>query len=203
MLALVFVREVGAIDNITYRQLNSDINNQRASLDLHYLCTKGLLEQKGQSRSTYYIAGEKFVNSRDGESLNSRVDEENSRANILDSRANKPLDSRAKEALNSRGCVLNSRANEPLNSKAKHFSKGLEERIAKIGRRSQPEEMKELIIELCRLEPMSLIELASVLKRRSSSLRYLYINSLIKNHQLFYTIPEMRNHPDQKYTSKK
>jgi hypothetical protein len=103
MLALVFVREVGAIDNITYRQLNSDINNQRASLDLHYLCTKGLLEQKGQSRSTYYILGVKFVNSRDGESLNSRVDEENSRAN-------KPLDSRAKEPLNSRAHVLNSRA---------------------------------------------------------------------------------------------
>ena len=99
MLALVFVREVGAIDNITYRQLNSDINNQRASLDLHYLCTKGLLEQKGQSRSTYYIVGVKFVNSRDTESLNSRVDEENSRA---------------KEPLNSRAHVLNSRANHCL-----------------------------------------------------------------------------------------
>jgi len=107
MLALVFVREVGAIDNITYRQLNSDINNQRASLDLHYLCTKGLLEQKGQSRSTYYIAGEKFVNSRDGESLNSRVDEENSRAK-------EALNSRAKEPLNSRAHVLNSRANHCL-----------------------------------------------------------------------------------------
>ena len=110
MLALVFVREVGAIDNITYRQLNSDINNQRASLDLHYLCTKGLLEQKGQSRSTYYIVGVKFVNSRDGESLNSR--------------ANKPLDSRAKEALNSRGCVLNSRAHV-LNSRANHCLENL------------------------------------------------------------------------------
>lgn len=202
-LALVFIREVGAIDNITYRQLNSDINNQRASLDLHYLCTKGLLEQKGQSRSTYYIAGVKFINSRDTESLNSRVDEENSRAKeALNSRAH-VLNSRDKEPLNSRGRVLNSRANELLNCKAKHFPKDLEERIAKIGRRSQPEEMKELIIELCSLEPMSLIELASVLKRRSSSLRYLYINSLIENHQLFYTIPEMRNHPNQKYTSKK
>jgi hypothetical protein len=55
MLALVFVREVGAIDNITYRQLNSDINNQRASLDLHYLCTKGLLEQKGNKAEVHTI----------------------------------------------------------------------------------------------------------------------------------------------------
>ncbi len=109
MLALVFVREVGAIDNITYRQLNSDINNQRASLDLHYLCTKGLLEQKGQSRSTYYIAGEKFINSRDTESLNSRVDEENSRG---------------KKALNSRANILDSRAHV-LNSRANHCLENL------------------------------------------------------------------------------
>ena len=77
-LALVFVREVGAIDNITYRQLNSDINNQRASFDLHDLCAKGLLEQKGQSRNTYYIAGEKFVNSRaDGENNNATGENHN------------------------------------------------------------------------------------------------------------------------------
>ena len=61
---------------------------------------QGVIRAKGkQSRSTYYIAGEKFVNSRDGESLNSRVDEENSRA---------------KEPLNSRAHVLNSRANHCL-----------------------------------------------------------------------------------------
>ena len=60
-LALVFVREVGAIDNMTYRQLNSKINNQKASYNLHDLCSQGLIEQKGQSRSTYYIAGGKFV----------------------------------------------------------------------------------------------------------------------------------------------
>jgi hypothetical protein len=61
--------------------------------------------------------GVKFINSRDTESLNSRVDEENSRAN-------KPLDSRAKEALNSRGCVLNSRAHV-LNSRANHCLENL------------------------------------------------------------------------------
>ena len=215
-LALVFVREVGAIDNMTYRQLNSDINNQKASMDLHDMCTKGLLEQKGQSRSTYYIAGVNFIeNSRGeednsiGEDLNSRANSSlNSRGESLNSRANGSLNSRANGSLNSRGESLNSRAKsslnsrgEGLNSRAKQLPKGLEERIAKIGKRAKPEEMKELVLELCRLEPMSLLELASILNRRPSSLRYLYVNSLIGSHQLYYTIPEMLNHPDQKYTT--
>jgi hypothetical protein len=63
--------------------------------------------------------------------------------------------------------------------------------------------MKELIIELCNLGPMSLQELANILKRKPSSLRYLYVNSLIGEHKLFHTIPEMLNHPDQKYTTVK
>ena len=194
-LALVFVREVGAIDNITYRQLNSDINTSRASADLHDMCKKGLLEQKGQSRSSYYIAGAKFVNDTDSNHLNRRGDGENS---IGDS-----LNSRGKGVLNSRGDSLNSRGKGALNSIGQQLPIILEERVAKLGKRAKPEEMKELVIELCKLEPMSLLELANTLKRKPSSLRYLYINPLIESGKLFYTIPEMRSHPDQKYTTVK
>lgn len=223
-LALVFVREVGAIDNMTYRQLNSNINNQKASYDLHDLCSQGLIEQKGQSRSTYYIAGEKFVNSIGIDTLNSRDSSLNSRAareNNIDNReynratrensnatggdgkANSSLNSRANSSLNSRGGSLNSRGADALNSRAISLPKDLEEKLAKIGKRSKPEAMKELIIELCNLGPMSLQELANILKRKPSSLRYLYVNSLIDEHKLFHTIPEMLNHPDQKYTTVK
>ena len=186
-LALVFVREVGAIDNTTYRQLNSDINNQKASFDLHNLCTKGLLDQKGQTRSTYYIAGEKFVNNRGTDTLNSRDSSLNSRAareKSIGSGENSNATGKSgnvKSPLNSRGGSLNSRVADALNGRA----------------------MKELIIELCNLGPMSLQELANILKRKPSSLRYLYVNSLIGEHKLFHTIPEMLNHPDQKYTTVK
>ena len=216
-LALVFVREVGAIDNMTYRQLNSNINNQKASYDLHDLCSQGLIEQKGQSRSTYYIAGEKFVNSRGIDTLNSRDSPLNSRAareNSIDNgennkatrengNANGFLNSRANSSLNSRGGSLNSRGADALNSRAIPLPKDLEGKLTKIGKRSKPEAMKELIIELCNLGPMSLQELANILKRKPSSLRYLYVNSLIGEHKLFHTIPEMLNHPDQKYTTVK
>ncbi|MCW4416120.1 ATP-binding protein [Segatella copri] len=60
-LALVFVREVGAIDNATYRQLYSSITHARARLEIHKLCDLGFLEKKGQGRNTYYIRTSKVV----------------------------------------------------------------------------------------------------------------------------------------------
>lgn len=60
-LALVFVREVGAIDNATYRQLDSSITHVRARLEIHKLCDLGFIEKKGQGRNTYYIRTSKVV----------------------------------------------------------------------------------------------------------------------------------------------
>ena len=60
-LALVFVREVGVIDNATYRQLDSSITHARARLEIHKLCDLGFIEKKGQGRSTYYIRTSKVV----------------------------------------------------------------------------------------------------------------------------------------------
>ena len=60
-LALVFVREVGAIDTATYRQLDTTITHARARLELHKLCELGFLLKKGQGRNTYYIKTEKVV----------------------------------------------------------------------------------------------------------------------------------------------
>ena len=54
-LALVFVREVGAIDNATYRQLDSSITHVRACLEIHKLWELGFIEKKGQGRNTYYL----------------------------------------------------------------------------------------------------------------------------------------------------
>ena len=60
-LALVFVREVGVIDNATYRQLDSSITHASARLEIHKLCNLGFIEKKGQGRNTYYIRTSKVV----------------------------------------------------------------------------------------------------------------------------------------------
>lgn len=182
-LALVFVREVGAIDNITYRQLNSDINNQRASYDLHFMCTKGLLEQKGQSRSTYYIAGENLVNNR-GNGENSRGDGENGNA--------------AKENGNAIGENGNAAGENGI-----ALPDELLERCRNLKKWESSKKMKDLIVELCTYEPLSINEIANILHRKPHSIRYLYVSSLIEDRRLFFTIPEMIKHPNQKYTAVK
>ena len=54
-LALVFVREVGAIDNATYRQLDSSITHARVRLEIHKLCDLGFLEKKNGKVVTLII----------------------------------------------------------------------------------------------------------------------------------------------------
>ena len=79
----------------------------------------------------------------------------------------------------------------------------LQERIKKIGKRAASSEIRSLIIELCTFTPFGIAELAQLLNRDVKALRYHYINPLMKQGKLFYTIPEMLNHPNQKYTTKK
>ena len=193
-LSLIFVRELGAIDNITYRQLNSDITSRKATFDLHRMCEMGLFELKGQSRNVYYIAGpnlEPHISKNDGEMC--RANGENGRGDGLNSRGG---------GLNSRGDSLNSRG-DSLNSRGDHLPLELKERIKQLGKRTNPKEMERLIIDLCNWNPLSLKEIAKLINRKTSSVRYLYLNKLIAQGKLFYTIPEMLNHPNQKYTTKK
>ena len=229
-LALVFVREVGAIDNITYRQLNSDINNQRASYDLHYMCTKGLLEQKGQSRSTYYIAGENFISSRldeensrgDGDNGNAigemcRADGEKSkgdgengnaigemcRADGEICRGDEENGNAAKEngnAIGENGNAIGENGNA-AGENGIALPDELLERCRNLKKWESSKKMKDLIVELCTYEPLSINEIANILHRKPHSIRYLYVSSLIEDRRLFFTIPEMIKHPNQKYTA--
>lgn len=57
--ALIFVREIGAIDNHTYRQMN-DCETLRASTELRVLKFFDLLTAKGKGKGTYYVAGSKL-----------------------------------------------------------------------------------------------------------------------------------------------
>ena len=54
--ALIFLREVGAIDNTTYRQI-ADCDPLKASNDLRLLKTLNLFISRGKGKATYYIAG--------------------------------------------------------------------------------------------------------------------------------------------------
>ncbi|WP_308795972.1 Fic family protein [Tolypothrix sp. FACHB-123] len=80
-------------------------------------------------------------------------------------------------------------------------TESLEERLANIGKRTEPEEIKNLILELCKIEPRSSSELQSMLKRQRKYLLDQYLKPLIDEGLLEYTIPEKPNDPHQTYRS--
>ena len=261
-LSLIFIRELGAIDNITYRQLNSDITSRKATFDLHRMCQEGLFELKGQRRNAYYVAGQEFVRLNSiGDDLNSRGDGLNGRGDDLNSRADGEMYRADGEMYRGDGEMYGadgemygadgemcradgeisradgeisradgeiSRANRE-NGRADRENGRADEEISRANRengradgengRALPEEllkkcknlkkwessekMKGIVLELCAFMPLSLNDIAKIINRRSNSVRYLYVNPLIESGKLFYTIPEMLNHPNQKYTTKK
>ena len=60
-------------------------------------------------------------------------------------------------------------------------------------------EMEQIIISLCSLRPYSIVELELLLQRSQKALKSFLIKALLESNKLFYWIPEMIRHPQQKY----
>lgn len=67
---LTFLREIGAIDNISYRQLTGSSKKQ-SGFDLRELRKKEIIEQKQSGKSTYYLPSSFFITTMvDKDSIN-------------------------------------------------------------------------------------------------------------------------------------
>lgn len=230
-LALVFVREVGAIDNATYRQLDSSITHARSRLEIHKLCDLGFIEKKGQGRNTYYIRTSKVVSlaerlpSQDerllpqhstlGERLPPQGERLLPQHSTLGERL-PPQDERllpqhvtlgeryqgederyqGKLGTFEEECML-----KPREELVRELSKELQERVNNIGSRASRETVCQLLIDLCAFKPYNYEELASILQRSPKALKDKYLKPLRLANKLFYWIPEMINHPLQKYVA--
>ena len=226
-LALVFVREVGAIDNATYRQLDSSITHARARLEIHKLCDLGFLEKKGQGRNTYYIRTSKVVSLEERlrpqderlrpqhGTLGERLRPQDERLRPQDERL-RPQDERLLPQHGILGeryqgedernqaylgtfeeeCMLKPRA-----ELVRELPNELQERVNNIGNRASRETVCQLLIDLCAFKPYSYEELASILQRSPKALKDKYLKPLRLANKLFYWIPEMINHPLQKYVA--
>lgn len=190
-LALVFVREVGAIDYATYRQLDSSIAHARARLEIHKLCDLGFLEKKGQGRNTYYIRTSKVV------SLAERLSPQDERLlpqhGILGERYQG--ENERYQAFEERYQGVN--REELLLLLPDHIKK----RIDEVGKRVPKDVLNKLVVDMCSIVPLSMDDLSVLLHRNSKSFKNKNIKVLLENNQLFYWIPEMINHPQQKYVS--
>ena len=214
------MREVGAIDNATYRQLDSSITHARARLEIHKLCDLEFLAKKGQGRNTYYIRTSKVV------SLGERLSPQDERLLPQDERLLpqhgtlgerlRPQDERlllqhgtlgeryqgederyqGKLGTIEEECML-----KPRTELVRELPNELQERVNNIGNRASRETVCQLLIDLCAFKPYSYEELASILQRSPKALKDKYLKPLRLANKLFYWIPEMINHPLQKYVA--
>ena len=206
-LALVFVREVGAIDNATYRQLDTTITHARARLEIHKLCEFGFLLKKGQGRNTYYIKTEKVV------SLGERILPKGEMFHGKKGKNGEMFHGKqemfhGKEGKNGEmfhgkqeiyhGEEKTYRALS-RNSLIAELPEELKEKILGMKKWTAKEEMDQIIISLCSLRPYSIDELELLLQRDQKSLKGHKIKDLLESKRLFYWIPEMIRHPQQKY----
>lgn len=77
----------------------------------------------------------------------------------------------------------------------------IKKRIDEVGKRVPKDVLNKLVVDMCSIVPLSMDELSVLLHRNSKSFKNKNIKVLLKTKQLFYWIPEMINHPLQKYVA--
>jgi ATP-dependent DNA helicase RecG len=75
----------------------------------------------------------------------------------------------------------------------------LQQKIRDLGSRSKPEIMEKIILEICNVKAYNLDELSKIVNRRPHHIREKFLNLLMKQGKIEYTIPEVINHPKQAY----
>lgn len=235
-LALVFVREVGAIDNATYRQLDSSITHARARLEIHKLCDLGFIEKKGQGRNTYYIRTSKVV------SLGERLRPQDEKILPQHGTLGEKIPPQGEMYHGKHGILVQKIPPQGEMYHGKHGTLGeryqgeneryqafeeryqgevgtfgeryqgvnreelllllpddIKNRIDEVGKRVPKDILNKLVVDMCSIVPLSMDDLSVLLHRNSKSFKNKNIKVLLETKQLFYWIPEMINHPQQKY----
>ncbi len=204
-IALIFVRETGAIDNATFRQLTgSDL--MRASTELRQLRDNKLLELKGKGRATYYVASDflKLLGSKETQ----RPDAADRSAPVSGLTAPASTLSAPALGLTAPGTLLTEPALDlsapPIGLSAPPLVHQLPEPVRLMlqqqGKRHNDRVfMETLILALCAAVPLSTAQLSVVLNRSEKYLLRKFIIPLREAGRLHYTIAEMPNHPHQAY----
>lgn len=189
--ALVVVREAGAIDNATYRDLNK-VDALTASSALRRLRDAGLLIQKGRGSATYYVPTSLLM----GEALSSNPEGLSTNLDGLPTNL---------EGLSTKLGPLpaNPTSEEEAARRAllAELPGDLAARVGALGRRSPPYEVQSVVVEVCRLRTWQAEELALLLQRNSRHVRNTYLRPLMREGRLAMTNPNEPNDPQQAYKS--
>ena len=214
-----------------HQLLDSSITHARARLEIHKLCDLGFIEKKGQGRNTYYIRTSKVISLGERllpqhGTLGERLPPQGERLRPQDERL-LPQHGTLGEKIPPQGKMYHGKHGtlgeryqgedernqaylgtfeeecmlKPREELVRELSKELQERVNNIGSRASRETVCQLLIDLCAFKPYNYEELASILQRSPKALKDKYLKPLRLANKLFYWIPEMINHPLQKYVA--
>ncbi len=204
--ALIVVREAGAIDNATYREL-SKVDALAASAALRRLRDAGLLAQKGRGSATYYVPTERMA--ADGEGLSSippalsSESPEGLSSNPPALSANPEGLSTNPQALSTNLASLSTKYTEEDENRRKslldQLPGALAAKVGAIGQRNPPGEVCDVIVEVCRQRAWQADELAALVRRHPRYVRNNYLRPLMRDGRLAMANPDEPNDPQQAY----
>lgn len=223
---LIFVREVGAVDNASARQING-YESTIANYDLRKLTNIGLLSTKGKNRSAYYLPSTEFKQKYIDvpvleliEDLDEQLLSLPTNLLLLSTKLSAPVKSTSApveatstpvkstsapvkttstpvETVRASLRTFSNLTSEELES----LSKVIEE-IESLPKRVDDEDViNRLIIRLCSIDSFKINELSIIFGKTDKYLRKKYLNPLLKSGKLSYLYPDMLNHPSQAYKS--
>ena len=176
--ALVFIRKAGSINNAAFRSINHGVEMVEASRLLQRLRDLELIETRSKGAGTFYVPAARFLGTKN----KAAVIKANPTDKSLSGGSNLP------DKLLSVGFP-----GLPL-----HLAGAVEN----LGQRATPEEVKYVILRLCKWRALQVTELSAILKRSRRYIQENYLSPMIKSSDLQYTYPDNPAHPQQAYKAK-
>lgn len=182
MRALIFVREMGAIDNQSFRNV-VDIDTLTASSQLRKLKELKLLTSRGSGSRTHYVAGPEYIELTRALHPKALSDDENQHATMHGNRETYDKEGIQRQALFA------------------ELSVEIRFDLMMQGKRADPNEIEVLILRLCRERPFSADEIAILLRKTKSYVSNRFLYKMVREGRLRYQFPGMVKHPSQRYTA--
>ncbi len=176
--AIVLTREMRAITNLDYRQVNGT-DTLAANKALGHLRTLGLLTMKRAGNGTYYVLSPEISGASEGTGQPSPISGLSGGLPPLIDESCRGLDA--------------------LPKSFPSLSTELTKQIAALGERAKSSEIKELIKGLCSHGPLQLTQLAQILDRNPKYLRDQFLSKMVRTGQLIYRYADQPAHPQQAY----
>ena len=208
--ALIFVREVGAIDNAAYRSINRT-DTLNASTHLRRLRDLELLTMKGSGSQTYYVPGRPFASTAASVHMTQmQLSADDLGGMEAETGQNRQLDTQTHQAtaqthqVSAQTYQVSAQTyqhDQHTHQAIPALPQGIIDRLPTEGTRPRRSLISQLIRDICTVQPMSARDLASLLRRQDHKhLVKEFLTPMVAEGLLAYTIPKMEKHPDQKYT---